>query len=150
MDSLSLDLLSKGRGRRESWALCGTQAHTPLVSGEGGPQWASGTSEEAQALLVLRHWQEMPGFGIQLVPEHVETRPLYHPHSPGLLQVRGVSSPQTQDSQNPRIPTDSGLWPWHTLSLKLPLGPDVTCQHPHIVLESWTCMLGPLTLFLNW
>uniref|UniRef100_A0A286XF35 C2 domain-containing protein n=1 Tax=Cavia porcellus TaxID=10141 RepID=A0A286XF35_CAVPO len=28
----------------------------------------------------------MPGFGIQLVPEHVETRPLYHPHSPGLLQ----------------------------------------------------------------
>uniref|UniRef100_A0A8B9X6S7 C2 domain-containing protein n=1 Tax=Bos mutus grunniens TaxID=30521 RepID=A0A8B9X6S7_BOSMU len=28
----------------------------------------------------------MPGFGIQLVPEHVETRPLYHPRSPGLLQ----------------------------------------------------------------
>uniref|UniRef100_A0A2K6C476 C2 domain-containing protein n=1 Tax=Macaca nemestrina TaxID=9545 RepID=A0A2K6C476_MACNE len=41
---------------------------------------------EAQALLVLRRWQEMPGFGIQLVPEHVETRPLYHPRSPGLLQ----------------------------------------------------------------
>uniref|UniRef100_G1RH00 Fer-1 like family member 4 (pseudo n=1 Tax=Nomascus leucogenys TaxID=61853 RepID=G1RH00_NOMLE len=45
-----------------------------------------GDPEEAQALLVLRRWQEMPGFGIQLVPEHVETRPLYHPHSPGLLQ----------------------------------------------------------------
>ncbi|XP_021496224.1 fer-1-like protein 4 isoform X1 [Meriones unguiculatus] len=43
-------------------------------------------SEEAQALLVLRRWQEMPGFGIQLVPEHVEMRPLYHPRSPGLLQ----------------------------------------------------------------
>ncbi|XP_055458302.1 fer-1-like protein 4 [Psammomys obesus] len=43
-------------------------------------------SEEAQALLVLRRWQEMPGFGIQLVPEHVEIRPLYHPRSPGLLQ----------------------------------------------------------------
>ncbi|EDL85879.1 fer-1-like 4 (C. elegans) (predicted), isoform CRA_b [Rattus norvegicus] len=28
----------------------------------------------------------MPGLGIQLVPEHVETRPLYHPRSPGLLQ----------------------------------------------------------------
>ncbi|KAM4841899.1 LOW QUALITY PROTEIN: fer-1-like protein 4 [Thomomys bottae] len=47
---------------------------------------ANGACEEAQALLVLRRWQEMPGFGIQLVPEHVETRPLYHPRSPGLLQ----------------------------------------------------------------
>ncbi|KAM6147451.1 fer-1-like protein 4 [Erethizon dorsatum] len=54
--------------------------------GGGGLQLASGTSEEAQALLVLRRWQEMPGLGIQLVPEHVETRPLYHPRSPGLLQ----------------------------------------------------------------
>uniref|UniRef100_A0A8C7ERZ6 C2 domain-containing protein n=1 Tax=Neovison vison TaxID=452646 RepID=A0A8C7ERZ6_NEOVI len=43
-------------------------------------------SEEAQALLVLRRWQEMPELGIQLVPEHVETRPLYHPRSPGLPQ----------------------------------------------------------------
>ncbi|XP_023570691.1 fer-1-like protein 4 isoform X2 [Octodon degus] len=57
-----------------------------LPPGGGGPQLASGTSEEAQALFVLRHWQEMPGLGIQLVPEHVETRPLYHPRSPGLLQ----------------------------------------------------------------
>lgn len=46
---------------------------------------ASEIPEEAQALLVLRRWQEMPGPGIQLVPEHVETRPLYHPRSPGLL-----------------------------------------------------------------
>lgn len=52
-------------------------------------------SEEAQALLVLRRWQEMPGLGIQLVPEHVETRPLYHPRSPGLLQVKG---PTPRDS----------------------------------------------------
>ncbi|EDL85878.1 fer-1-like 4 (C. elegans) (predicted), isoform CRA_a [Rattus norvegicus] len=50
------------------------------------PKGANEASEEAQALLVLRRWQEMPGLGIQLVPEHVETRPLYHPRSPGLLQ----------------------------------------------------------------
>ncbi|XP_008838974.1 fer-1-like protein 4 [Nannospalax galili] len=52
----------------------------------GGPKVAGEVSEEDQALFVLRHWQEMPGLGIQLVPEHVETRPLYHPRSPGLLQ----------------------------------------------------------------
>ncbi|XP_063489669.1 fer-1-like protein 4 isoform X2 [Symphalangus syndactylus] len=57
-----------------------------LLPGSSSPTVASGDPEEAQALLVLRRWQEMPGFGIQLVPEHVETRPLYHPHSPGLLQ----------------------------------------------------------------
>ncbi|XP_004867924.1 fer-1-like protein 4 [Heterocephalus glaber] len=57
-----------------------------LPTGGGGPQLANGTSEEAQALLVLRRWQEMPELGIQLVPEHVETRPLYHPRNPGLLQ----------------------------------------------------------------
>ncbi|XP_073861292.1 fer-1-like protein 4 isoform X3 [Macaca fascicularis] len=56
-----------------------------LPPGSSGPK-VSGDPEEAQALLVLRRWQEMPGFGIQLVPEHVETRPLYHPRSPGLLQ----------------------------------------------------------------
>ncbi|XP_046289852.1 fer-1-like protein 4 [Marmota monax] len=57
-----------------------------LPPGGSGPKVASEASEEAQALLVLRRWQEMPGLGIQLVPEHVETRPLYHPRSPGLLQ----------------------------------------------------------------
>ncbi|KAM5305508.1 LOW QUALITY PROTEIN: fer-1-like protein 4 [Glossophaga mutica] len=57
-----------------------------LLPGSGGPKVASEVSEEAQALLVLRRWHEMPGLGIQLVPEHVETRPLYHPCSPGLLQ----------------------------------------------------------------
>lgn len=87
-------------GRQEGWELYGTQAHTPLIAGGGGPKVASEIPEEAQALLVLRRWQEMPGPGIQLVPEHVETRPLYHPHSPGLLQVRELSI----QLQNPRIP----------------------------------------------
>ncbi|XP_025788448.1 fer-1-like protein 4 [Puma concolor] len=57
-----------------------------LPPGRGGPKVASEVPEEVQALLVLRRWQEMPELGIQLVPEHVETRPLYHPRSPGLLQ----------------------------------------------------------------
>ncbi|XP_038313486.1 fer-1-like protein 4 isoform X1 [Canis lupus familiaris] len=57
-----------------------------LPPGRGAPKVTSDVPEEAQALLVLRHWQEMPELGIQLVPEHVETRPLYHPRSPGLLQ----------------------------------------------------------------
>ncbi|XP_071067922.1 fer-1-like protein 4 [Dasypus novemcinctus] len=57
-----------------------------LPPGREAPEVASGAPEEAQALLVLRRWQEMPEFGLQLVPEHVETRPLYHPRSPGLLQ----------------------------------------------------------------
>ncbi|ERE71692.1 fer-1-like protein 4 [Cricetulus griseus] len=57
-----------------------------LPSDGRDPKGTNEASEEAQALLVLRRWQEMPGFGIQLVPEHVETRPLYHPRSPGLLQ----------------------------------------------------------------
>ncbi|XP_041526645.1 fer-1-like protein 4 [Microtus oregoni] len=57
-----------------------------LPSDSRDPKVRNEASEEAQALLVLRHWQEMPGLGIQLVPEHVEIRPLYHPRSPGLLQ----------------------------------------------------------------
>ncbi|KAM8774824.1 LOW QUALITY PROTEIN: fer-1-like protein 4 [Rhynchonycteris naso] len=53
----------------------------------GEPKVASEIpEEEGQALLVLRRWQEMPGLGVQLVPEHMETRPLYYPRSPGLLQ----------------------------------------------------------------
>ncbi|XP_051044235.1 fer-1-like protein 4 [Phodopus roborovskii] len=57
-----------------------------LPSDGRDPKGTKQASAEAQALLVLRHWQELPGFGIELVPEHVETRPLYHPRSPGLLQ----------------------------------------------------------------
>nr|XP_031289780.1 fer-1-like protein 4 isoform X2 [Camelus dromedarius] len=57
-----------------------------LPPGGGESKVVSEVPEEAQALQVLRHWQEMPGLGIQLVPEHVETRPLYHPRNPGLLQ----------------------------------------------------------------
>ncbi|NXO02478.1 FR1L4 protein, partial [Rhinopomastus cyanomelas] len=43
--------------------------------------------EEHKALYVLQHWEEMPGYGYKLVPEHVEIRSLYNPESPGLVQV---------------------------------------------------------------
>lgn len=89
-------------GREQSWELCGTQAHEPLVVGIRGSKVARDISEEAQALLVLQCWQEMPGLWIQLVPEHVETWSLYHPCSPGLLQVKEGSG---------RIPRAPGLPP---------------------------------------
>ncbi|NWZ19785.1 FR1L4 protein, partial [Asarcornis scutulata] len=44
--------------------------------------------DEHKALYVLQHWEEMPGCGYKLVPEHVEIRSLYNPENPGLVQVR--------------------------------------------------------------
>ncbi|RLV92857.1 hypothetical protein DV515_00013628 [Chloebia gouldiae] len=41
---------------------------------------------ERKALYVLQHWEEMPGYGYKLVPEHVEIRSLYNPENPGLVQ----------------------------------------------------------------
>ncbi|KAL6046825.1 hypothetical protein STEG23_005098 [Scotinomys teguina] len=62
-----------------------TPSEAPPSDG-GDPKVTNEASQEAQALFVLNRWQEMPGLGIRLVPEHVETRPLYHPRNPGLLQ----------------------------------------------------------------
>ena len=143
---LSLErLLRAVGGREESWELCGTQAHTPLVAGSGDSKVASEVPEEAQALLVLRHWQETPGLGIQLVPEHVETQPLYHRRSPGLLQLKEGSAP---NPGTPGLPPGPGPGPpgcpfSKTSTWALPLltlAPDPGPQNPHssLGLPSWT------------
>ncbi|KAL4635807.1 fer-1-like protein 6 [Arapaima gigas] len=43
-------------------------------------------SYEHLALKVLHRWTEIPGVGCKLIPEHVETRTLYHKDKPGMDQ----------------------------------------------------------------
>lgn len=45
-------------------------------------------SDEPVALEALLHFGELAPKGFPLVPEHVETRPLYNPEKPGMDMVR--------------------------------------------------------------
>uniref|UniRef100_A0A8B9QYN6 C2 domain-containing protein n=1 Tax=Anas platyrhynchos TaxID=8839 RepID=A0A8B9QYN6_ANAPL len=57
------------------------------VPPEAFPEVTSSASWNTfRALYVLQHWEEMPGCGYKLVPEHVEIRSLYNPENPGLVQ----------------------------------------------------------------
>lgn len=40
------------------------------------------------ALAVLHHWHQIPRVGCTLLPEHIETRPLYKPDKIGIERVR--------------------------------------------------------------
>ncbi|XP_060692588.1 fer-1-like protein 4 [Hemiscyllium ocellatum] len=41
-------------------------------------------TDEQKALYVLRHWDEMPEYGVKLVPEHIEIRTLQKSENPGM------------------------------------------------------------------
>ncbi|NWU99340.1 FR1L4 protein, partial [Upupa epops] len=61
---------------------------TSLTKKKGVADENWSVDDEHKALYVLQHWEEMPGYGYKLVPEHVEIRSLYNPENPGLVQVR--------------------------------------------------------------
>ena len=48
-------------------------------------------NDEHLALAVVHNWEEIPKVGCRLVPEHVETRPLYNPDKPGIEQVSFIT-----------------------------------------------------------
>lgn len=43
--------------------------------------------KERLSLTALKNMEKLPSFGYKLVPEHVETRSLYHEAQPGVEQV---------------------------------------------------------------
>uniref|UniRef100_H3ATM5 Fer-1 like family member 6 n=1 Tax=Latimeria chalumnae TaxID=7897 RepID=H3ATM5_LATCH len=58
------------------------------IFGEEGGSNEKIESYEHLALKVIHSWSDIPKVGCKLVPEHIETRPLYHKDKPGIEQGR--------------------------------------------------------------
>ncbi|KAK2528996.1 fer-1-like protein 4 [Columba livia] len=67
-----------------TWLCPTAEASVRNKRGVADENWS--VDDEHKALYVLQHWEEMPGYGYKLVPEHVEIRSLYNPENPGLVQ----------------------------------------------------------------
>lgn len=67
--------------------LSGTPSDKSLSLSQFFPAEEMVESYEHLALKVLHSWEDIPEVGCRLVPEHIETRPLYHKDKPGMEQV---------------------------------------------------------------
>ncbi|KAF2886554.1 hypothetical protein ILUMI_19619 [Ignelater luminosus] len=70
--------------REKSIKIVDTEFYLPSPKAETE---SSDVYKEKLALCALRRWDEIPLIGYSLVPEHVETRSLYHPSKLGVEQV---------------------------------------------------------------
>lgn len=79
---------------------------------------------ERLALTALKNFHKIPVFGCHLVPEHVETRPLFHSDHPGIEQGKlqlwtevypADSTPTLVDiTPNPPKPYELRIIVWNT------------------------------------
>uniref|UniRef100_A0AAY5F3J1 C2 domain-containing protein n=1 Tax=Electrophorus electricus TaxID=8005 RepID=A0AAY5F3J1_ELEEL len=64
-------------------------------------------TEEHLALAVLNHWEGIPKVGCKLVPEHVETRPLWNCQRSGRVEIWVDMFPKNQPAPGPPVHTKS-------------------------------------------